>query len=95
MNLHTRTRAILVCALLMAVAAVVLVASSEPTQAMFTTGFTLASDTSSVTLEPQTGPTLPPDDYDEPEGGTKIATGPTLPPDDYDEPEGGTKVRSS
>ena len=39
-----------------------------------------------------TGPTLPPDDYDEPEGGTKVATGPTLPPDDYDEPEGGTKV---
>jgi hypothetical protein len=58
------------------------------------TGDTAPPSSLSVDIDDSlaTGPTLPPDDYDEPEGGTKVATGPTLPPDDYDEPEGGTKV---
>lgn len=46
-------------------------------------GVTLTPDPSYDTAS---GPTLPPDDYDEPDDKTKMASGPTLPPDDYDEP---------
>jgi hypothetical protein len=57
-------------------------------------GTSVAPTSLSVDVEDTlaSGPTLPPDDYDEPDDSTKVASGPTLPPDDYDEPEGGTKL---
>ena len=60
------------------------------------TGTSVAPTSLSVPVDDTlaSGPTLPPDDYDEPDDSTKMASGPTLPPDDYDEPDDSTKMAS-
>jgi hypothetical protein len=77
-------------------AATALYAAGFIAQSTVAAGPSVAPTSLSVDFEGilASGPTLPPDDYDDPNGGTKVASGPTLPPDDYDDPNGGTKVAS-